>query len=114
MLWGWIVRTIAGCPARTGLFSFLAIRDRNRCQIKLERARQDAFKDLITALPCGAVYREVSGDSRREIWMPPALRSRLFVLPVLHHESVCRPCDPTELVRPKRTLNQDQPHQVDD
>lgn len=89
MLWGWIVKSIASRPDRTGLFGYLAIRDSNRCQIELERRRQEAFKDVIGDLPCGAVYREVTGDSRREIWMPPPPGSRLVVLPVVHHESMC-------------------------
>lgn len=100
MLWGWIVRTMTRCPDRAGLFGYLAVRDGNRCQIKLECARQRAFKDLIDDLPRGATYREITGDSRREIWLPPpASKSPVFVLPVLHHESEPGPCVPAPVGR---------------
>jgi hypothetical protein len=78
---GWIVRRAVNDPDRIGVFGYLAIRDRNRCQVELEHARQEAAKDLIECLPCGAVYREGTADSWREIWMPPAPRSPLFVIP---------------------------------
>jgi hypothetical protein len=113
MFWGWILRRIASRPDRTGLFGYLVTRDRNRCQIKLESARQEATKDLIDHLPCGAVYREGAADSWREIWMPPEPRSQLFVLPVVHHEPAHDPCDP-EPPQPPRVLDKDQPNQIDD
>jgi hypothetical protein len=91
MLWGWVMRTVVGPHDRTGLFDYLAVRDANRCQIELERARQQAFKDLVRGLPRGAVYREISGDSSREISIPSTPRLPVFVLPVLHHESETGP-----------------------
>jgi len=114
MFWGWILKRIASRPDRMGLFGYLAIRDRNRSQIKLEGARQESAKDLIDHLPCGAVYREGTADSWREIWMPPAPRSRLFVIPGVHHEPAHGPRNPAELAQPPRALGQDQPNQIDD
>lgn len=114
MLWGWIVKSIASRPDRTGLFGYLAIRDSNRCKIELERGRQEAFKVVVGNLPCGAVYREVTGDGRREIWMPPPPRSRLLVLPVVHHESMCGPYAPMRFAGPVSGLEQDQTRQKDD
>lgn len=91
MHWGWIVRMMTGRGDKLGPFGYLAIRDGNRCQVKLERARQQAFKELMTDLPCGAVYRETTGDSQREIWIPPVTRPTVFVLPVVHHEAAPSP-----------------------
>jgi hypothetical protein len=114
MVWRWFLKRIAGRSDRTGLFGYLAIRDRNRCQVELEHARQEAAKDLIERLPCGAVYREGTADSWREIWMPPAPRSRLFVIPAVHHEPPRDLDDQTEPAQPLRELGQDQPDRGDD
>jgi hypothetical protein len=100
MILGWILRAITG--DRMGLFGYLASRDRNRSQLKLERVRQDASTELINCLPCGAVYREGAGDCWREIRMPPAPSHPLFVLPVIHHESafgINNPAGPIESLR---------------
>jgi hypothetical protein len=105
MILGWILRPITG--DRMGLFGYLASRDRNRSQLKLERVRQDASTELISCLPCGAVYREGAGDCWREIRMPSAPSHPLFVLPVIHHESAFRINNPVGPIEPLRTPAQD-------
>lgn len=51
----------------TGLFSYLASRDHNKTRVKLEKARQEATKDIIDHLHAGGVYREGTSEGWREI-----------------------------------------------
>ncbi len=62
MAWGWVLKRLAAGPGETGLFSYLASRDRNKTRIKLEEVRHEATKEIIDHLPSGAVYREGTSD----------------------------------------------------
>jgi len=72
---------------RSGLFAYLTSRDQNRAKIKLEKTRQESTATLIRQLPNGAVFRDGTTDSWREIWMPPATPpSTLFLLAAEHEQ----------------------------
>jgi hypothetical protein len=74
----WLLRCL---NPRGGLFAYLTSRDQNRAKIQLEKTRQESTASLIRQLPNGAVFRDGTTDSWREIWMPPALPpSALFLL----------------------------------
>jgi hypothetical protein len=109
MVLGWILRRLANHSQGTGLFGYLTSRDQNKTRIKLESARQEATKDIIAHLPNGAMFREGTSNGWREILMPPATQSPLFVLPVENSEPAQEPCEPTELPQPPRALEQDDP-----
>ena len=51
MAWGWVLKMIGARSQRAGLFGYLATRDRNMARIKLEKARQEATKEIIDHLP---------------------------------------------------------------
>lgn len=74
---------LLGCVNRPrGLFAYLISRHATRVKLQTEKARQEGTADLIRLLPNGAVFKDGTGDSWREIWMPPtAPRPALFILP---------------------------------
>lgn len=109
MAFGWISGLLASHPGGVGLFGYLTNRDRNRTRIKLVDAQREATNDLIDHLPFGVVYREITRDCMREIWMPPQPPPRAQLSPEVHHEPANDPVNPAELHTPLQTLDQDWP-----
>ena len=86
MTWIWILKRFANASQGTRLWGYLASRDQNKSRIQLEKARAEGTKDLIHHLPYGAILREGTAESWREILMPDALQPPLLVLPAEHTE----------------------------
>ena len=108
MALGWMSLLVSH-PEGVGLFGYLTNRDRNRTRIKLEDVRREATNDLIDHLPCGAVYRETTGDCLREIWMPPQPQPVALHSLVVHHEPANDPFKSAELPTEPPALSQDWP-----
>jgi hypothetical protein len=106
LAWAWIFKRLAAGTQMAGLFGYLSSRDRNKTRIKLEKARQEATKEIIDHLPSGAVYREGTSDGWREIVMPQPPQSSLFVVPVEQREHPAGPGMPVELPQSPRALEQ--------
>jgi len=104
MAWVGIFKRLTAGPHGAGLFSYLASRDRNKTRIKLEKARQEATKEIIDHLPSGAIYREGTSDGWREIVMPQLPQSSLLVVPVEQREHPAGPGESTELPQSLRAL----------
>jgi hypothetical protein len=107
MVWEWFLKRLANGQQSPGLWGYLAIRAQNKAVVEREKARAEAARELIDHLPAGAVYREGTSDSWREIWMPSTSQQPLFVLPVEHRGSARESPEPSELPsQPPRTLGQ--------
>jgi hypothetical protein len=87
MAWGWVVKMLATRSQGTGLFGYLASMDRNKTRVRLEKARQEATKEIIDHLAGGGVYREGTPEGWREIMIPQALQSPIFVAPIEQPDS---------------------------
>ena len=105
MVWEWFLRRLANGQQSPGLWGYLAIRAQNKAVVEQEKARAEAATELIDHLPAGAVYRDGTSDSWREIWIPSTPQQSLFVLPVEHRGSAREPPEPSELAsQPPRAL----------
>jgi hypothetical protein len=87
MVFGWILKRLGHETQTTGLWGYLASRDRNKSRVEYEKARIAATKELIDHLPNGAVYREGTPEGWREIQMPLVPEPPLFVVPIERRES---------------------------
>jgi hypothetical protein len=96
MAWGPTLKKLVDDLRGTGLFGYLAVRDRNRTEIQLECARKDSMTKIIELLPPGAVYREGTADGWREIYMPSDNPPYLLVLPSTKKERPQAPPQPAE------------------
>lgn len=108
MVWGWLLRRLTSSRQGPGLWGYLAIRAQNKGLVEREKARAQAAIDVISHLPDGAVYREGTSDSWREILMPSTSQPSLVVLPAEHREPARRepPQLPELAPQPPRALRQ--------
>lgn len=105
MAWGWALKMMGTRSQSSGLFGYLTTRNRNITRIKLEKARQEATKEIIDHLPSGAVYREGTPDGWREIRMPMQPKPPV-VVSVEKREPSADPHRSTELQLPRKALDQ--------
>jgi len=64
-----------------GMWAYLASKARDKSRIELERTRTEGTRQILDRLPYGAVIREGTADGWREIQMPDAPQSPLFLIP---------------------------------
>ena len=57
MAWGWVLKMMGSRSLGTGLFGYLTARNLNMTQVKLEKTRQEATKEIIDHLLSGAICR---------------------------------------------------------
>lgn len=70
MLWGWILKRCTDDVQNTGLWGYLASRARDKSRVNLDRSHTEGTMRLVDRLPYGAVVREGTADTWREIRMP--------------------------------------------
>lgn|ERR1700676_1869325 len=105
MAWGWIVKMLATRSQGMGLFGYLASMDHNKTRVRLEKARQEATKDIIDHLAGGGVYREGTPEGWREILIPQVPQSPIFVAPIEQPDSPAGLCGPTGLPQSPEALD---------
>jgi hypothetical protein len=79
MAWEWILKRLTAGTPNSGLWAYLASRDKTNGQIKIEKARAEGTVRILEHLPAGAVFREGTPDGWREIQMPGANQQAVFV-----------------------------------
>jgi hypothetical protein len=79
MLWGWILKRCTDDVENTGLWGYLASRARDKSRVNLDRSHTEGTMRLVDRLPYGAVVREGTADTWREIRMPDPPQPPIFL-----------------------------------